>query len=298
MLRAAVVQIGFSLVSNPQELMDRLRLPVEQAASDGARLVVLPGYTGYRLLGLFAPDYPGTAALDLGALAQTEGLGSAAALVRTRGPLILELYLHVLQSLAERTGVWLVGGTAPEVAGEDWYNTCFVFTPDGQIGGKQRQTHRSPQERAWGMSRGDELQLTRTDAARVGLVVGSDLRYPEVSRILALQAANVLAFPSTQNVAGKEQILQDAWREVQSNQVFGLFAAPGSGEDAARSAIYAPVEMTPDRSGILARAGSAGDQVITADLDFEALQRVVDEYPLFDLFNYELYRGLGRESEK
>ncbi|MGE5138871.1 MAG: nitrilase-related carbon-nitrogen hydrolase [Rudaea sp.] len=293
MLRAAVVQIGFSLASNPQELMDRMRLPVEQAASDGARLVLLPGYSGYGLLGLFAPDYPAAAALDLAALARAQGLDSAAALVRTRGPLVLELYLHVLQSLAERTGVWLAGGTAPEVAGEDWYNTCFVFMPDGQLAGKQRQTHRSPQERAWGMSRGDELQLTRTDAARVGLVVGSDLRYPEVSRILAMQGANVLAFPSTENLAGQEQFLQDAWREVQSNQVFGLLAAPGGAEEAARSAIYAPVEMTPDRSGILARASSAGEQVVMADLDFEALQRVVDEYPLFDLFNYELYRGLS-----
>jgi len=49
--------------------------------------------------------------------------------------------------------------------------------------------------------------------------------------------------------------------------------------------------MTDDRRGILARAGADdAEEVLVATLDFERLQRVVEEYPIYAMFNYEMYQ--------
>jgi predicted amidohydrolase len=42
--------------------------------------------------------------------------------------------------------------------------------------------------------------------------------------------------------------------------------------------------------GVVAQSPTTdGEQVITADLDFDALQKVVDGYPIFRYFNCDLY---------
>jgi predicted amidohydrolase len=81
---------------------------------------------------------------------------------------------------------------------------------------------------------------------------------------------------------------------VQSNQVFGIEACLVGdcfGQTyAGRSAIHAPVEMTEGGRGVLAQSTTTDDeQVVTAELNWDALQKVVDGYHIFRYFNYDLY---------
>ncbi len=279
--------------------MDAVRGHIESAAEDGAQLILLPNYTGYSLFGLFAPELAGTRDLDLLKIAGALHFESVPRLMRERAQFVYDLYQHVFQSLAEHTNTWLVPGSTPEWSEPAWYNTVCLFGPDGQIIARQRQAHRSAMERAAEMGVGTELAVYETDAARVGLVIGEDIRYPEVSRILALKGATLLVHPAAFAPIGDEQFLIDLWREVQSNQVFGTQATLLAEHLGGRSAIYAPVEMTPDHRGILAQARTGSEpETVYADLDFAALQKVVDEYPIFEMFNYGLYEGLGRQVNK
>ncbi len=300
--RAAAVQLPFAYVANPQEFADLVREPVERAAREGARLIVLPDYVGYALFGMFAFDLEPGAGLD--EIARRLRFDSVPDMLRDRAPIVFDFYRHILQSLAARAQVWMAGGSAPEVGEAGWYNTALLFSPEGQAAGKQRQTHRSERERAWGMSVGDELPVFGTDIGRLGLVLGEEVRHPEVARILALQGANILihpaALPAARDATGEndEAYLIDLWREVQANQVFGVQANLVGPAYRGRSAIYAPVEMTEGKRGMLARAQSDADaETIAAELDFDALQRVIDEYPVFDFFNYDLYRRLGGKAD-
>jgi hypothetical protein len=48
--------------------------------------------------------------------------------------------------------------------------------------------------------------------------------------------------------------------------------------------------MTEGGRGLLAQAPTTdGEQVVAADLDFDALQKTVDGYHIFRYFNYDLY---------
>ncbi len=245
MLDVLVIQWHASDTTVSQKFFDAATAMIERAAREGARLVVLPN-------------------LAL--------------------PIPRETFIDFFAALARRTQIYLAPGTFLEREGDGLFNTAYLFASDGKLVGTQRQTHRSPQEIAQGFAPGDELNVFDIGSARVGFVIGTDVEYPEVSRILALQGANVLIHPAAYATWSREHFLLDLWREVQANQVFGVQACvAGKGQ----SAIYAPVELTPDHRGVLAQS-NAGD-TISATLDFDALQQVIDAYPIFDFFNYDFY---------
>lgn len=198
-----------------------------------------------------------------------------------------ETFINYFSALARRYYIYLMPGTILEAQGDAKYNVAYLFAPDGRLIGQQKQTHRSPQEIAQGLVQGDELNVFDIGIARVGLIIGTDIEYPEVARILALQGANVLIHPAAYPTWSREHFLLDLWREVQANQVFGVQACVvGKGQ----SAIYAPVEMTPDHRGFLAQSKTDAEQIISAKLDFDVLQQMIDAYPIFSFFNYEFYK--------
>jgi len=283
-LQVSAVQLAFSYPSSPQEFLDRVGAPVERAARDGAQLVALPDYTGLMLLGVSGPVRQEALLFD--EIADARGYSTVAAMLSAVVPTMQEFYQSRFSSLAARLKIFFAPGTVFELSENRVYNTAYLFAPDGTVVGSQRQTHRSPREIAWGLTQGDALPVFDIGIARVGLVV----EYPEVSRILALQGANLLIHPAAYPAWHDQSFLLDLWREVQSNQVFGLQACAVGKDLRGKSAVYAPVEMTANHQGILAQAGRAdAEDTISATLDFDALQRVLDDYPIFSFFNHDFY---------
>ena len=299
MIRVSAIQLAFSYAATPQEFFDRVRESIERAAAstdaqhDGAQIIALPNYAGLMLLGAITPMAVESAEAPFIQGVDRKRLAEAL-------PVLRDFYLHLFGSLAEKLQIYLAPGTVIEHDGDHLYNAAYLFGPDGKPIGSQRQTHRTREEIRCGIAQGDTLQVFDIGIARVGLVVGEDVAYPEVSRILALQGANLLIHPGACSTWNNEHFVLDLWREVQSNQVFGLQACiAGKG----RSAVYAPVEMTEGQRGFLAQASNSdAEEIVSASLDFDALQRVIDDYPIFDFFNYEFYSsefpGVYRETRK
>ena len=253
---------------NPAQALERaasaLEAPLAEAARAGARLVALP----------WGPD---GAAKSLGGM--PEGSETVAA------------FEALGKRLASTFGVALAAGPVPveTPAGVRW--VAYIFGPDGRVLGTQVQTHRGDAERRAGVVAGADLVPIETAAGLVGLVSGADVDYPEVSRILCLQGARILVCLGALPHWSEALALSRLWREVQANQVFGVEAyAVGAGYRG-RSAIHAPVEMTPGQTGWLARA--ADDEhpaVVVANLDFGQLHRVREAYPIDRLRNERQYR--------
>jgi predicted amidohydrolase len=275
----AAVQLKFFRAQSVADMEARWVAAIQPAVEQGAQLVVLPQYAGLMLLGAAGvKDDP-------------------VPVMRSKGAALRKAFEELCAGLALRFGVWLVPGSmvVPGLDAESLVAQTYLFAPDGSVAGQQTQTHLGVREKAWGLARGDSLDVFETPLGRVGLIVGEDVRYPEVARILTLQGANLLihvaAFPTPFD---EEMWLASLWREVQGNQVFGIEACL-VGECfgqayAGRSAILAPVEMTEGERGVLAQSATTdGEQVVAAELDWDALQKVVDEYNIFHYFNYDLY---------
>jgi predicted amidohydrolase len=278
MPKAAALQLALFRSDSIADFQSRLDQAIAPAVRRGAQLVALPAHTGLCLLQADVGD------LRVNPLELTRA---------TRGGL-RQAYETACGQLAERHGIYLASGTSYVVAGERVYHVAFLFGPDGKIAGAQAQTHRSPRDRVWDLTRADTLSVFPTPLGRIGFIVGADLYYPEVARILCLQGANILIHPGERSALSAEEHLGALWREVQANQVFGLepclVGRLAAEELCGPSAILAPCEMTPDQVGILAASSSpdAAEAVVT-ELDFAALQRVVDAYDIFRHFNPEFY---------
>ncbi|HWS75438.1 MAG TPA: carbon-nitrogen hydrolase family protein [Quisquiliibacterium sp.] len=154
--------------TDPAANMEHARRLIAQAASGGAKVVVLPEY--FCLLGRKDTDKV--------AIRERDG----------EGPL-----QSFLASQAGEHGIWLVGGTVPLACDRPARvrNACLVYGPDGARRARYDKIH------LFGLSRGDEsfdesatIEAGRTpvvvDAGpwRIGLSVCYDLRFPELYRRL------------------------------------------------------------------------------------------------------------------
>ena len=281
MSKVAAVQLRFFRATSVADLEARLVAAIQPAVDEGAQLVVLPQHVGLTLLGA-----AGAGADPLPVL-------------RQKGKALIRAFEETCAGLASRFGVWLVPGSIVGADGESLVAQSYLFAPDGHLAGCQRQTHLGALEKSWGVARGDRLDVWDTPLGCVGLIVGQDIRYPEVARILTLQGATILIHVAALPAPFEEEAwLASLWREVQANQVFGVEACLVGdcfGQAyAGPSSILAPVEMTEGGRGtplgvVTLSPTTDGEQVVAADLDFDALQKVVDGYHIFRYFNYDLY---------
>lgn len=168
-----------------------------------------------------------------------------------------------------------------------------VFDRQGNLVGEQLQTH-ADQE---GLAVGDELTPIAVEAGvRIGLLLGRDAWYPEVSRILSLSGADILVAPlAPPEPYPAEEALWGLWQEVQQNQTYGVEAGLtgmlGGRQFAGRAAVYAPCEITPEDSGFLPRAGYyVGKGAIVVELSAELLRRARRDHPMLRQLNPTLYR--------
>jgi len=147
----------------------RARAALERAASGGADLVVLPEmwHTGYayRRLPLLAKDTPAC-------------LGKVAAIARRRG-------------------FFVAGSCAEAGEGERLHNTACIVGPDGAVRATYRKIHLfGPMKEDRYFAPGREVAVAHLEIGVVGLGLCYDLRFPELSRKLALRGAELLVFPS------------------------------------------------------------------------------------------------------
>lgn len=282
--RVAAVQLPFAYFDTPQEFADHIRPRIEQAAQDGAQLILLPHLASFMLFGMFDPGARATDSIEQ--FTQRQDLPTPEWLGERAG-FVLEFYLHLFQSLAARVEAWLAPGTALEADNGAVYLTSFLMNPAGEIVGRQRQLHPGAQETTWGVSHGDALRVFGTEIGDFGILIGSDICDEGVARTLVLSGANILLHPAAdstypqgpgavstrgdeckQAVGAPDQGSQELWRAAQANQLFAVQANLVGGNYRGRSAIYAPAALTVDGRGILVRAKNNSDgEIVFADLE-------------------------------
>lgn len=240
------------------------RQAVVQAARSGAKLVVLPAFS-------LPAAHPNAADPEL---------------------------CEIAADLAREAGCHLVAGTWPVDSPERSarFHVARLFSPQGELLGEQAQTHLTREEEAAGFRPGQELRVLRVLGVGLGLVVGLDVRVPEVSRILTLEGATILVAPTALPAPySEDRQVAGLWREVQQNQIFGIEAClvgEWAGRSyAGRSAVTVACEAVPDFSGFVVRAPSA-DQPMTvlAAIDLKARERGVAGFDFLGLLNIGLYK--------
>jgi len=153
----------------------------------------------------------------------------------------------------------------PEKSRGRHYNSALLVGPRG-VRAVYRKLHLFEREREW-FSPGDlPLAVHRVAAARVGLMICFDWRFPEVARVLALQGADLLVHPSNLVFANAQEAMRT--RSIE-NRVFTLTAnrtgterrPGGTVPFTGRSQVVAP------SGDVLVRAGKGATVASAVDLD-------------------------------
>ena len=142
---------------------------VDHTAKLGVQVILLPEYA---LVGRWAPNAGEAKAAGL----QMADHLRRAAIVTKRYGCLLAL------PLVEDTGSAL-------------YATTFLVGPAGEIVGQYRKTHLTAEEREWATP-GTELPVFATSFGRLGVMAGFDALFPETSRCLGIEAADIVLWPT------------------------------------------------------------------------------------------------------
>lgn len=303
-----VVQQKMRLPADLADFEQDLRRFLRVAQAKGAQLIVFPELTGM----MAAP--PLLDGLRAGLLKQADkGRQSRASLLeRTRSKLasgaanllgsdfkrelgrllnangasLWESYADLFGRLAQEANATIVAGSlyiADPVGGEI-HNIASVFGPDGAMLGQQARIVMAGESadlatagRGWG--------IITAPVGRLGLLLGADVLYPEVGRLLAGQGADFfISLGACGEPALYHQMRAGLLARVQENQLYGAISfaighnpfTPGDTQPfVGRSAICAPLEFTHRYTGVMAEVGADSTEgVISAIWDFGALQQL------------------------
>ena len=110
------------------------------------------------------------------------------------GPGVPGPTIDFLTAVAEEYCAYAVG-TGIERSGEKFYNTLVMAKPNGETAGTYRKIHPFQDERDIFLG-GEAMTLFNCSGIMVGVQICYDIRFPEVTRKLALEGAEVILVPA------------------------------------------------------------------------------------------------------
>ncbi len=172
--------------------------------------------------------------------------------------LVPDTVTEPIRDAARDLGVHVVVGTyerGPERG--TVHNTAMVLGPDGSVLGAYRKTHLfCGEDRAGGgwVTPGDTAVVVDTALAKLGLIICFDGDYPELSRIEAVQGAEVICRPSALLRSADIWELTNRARAY-DNHVF-VVAANATGVDPGGAIYFGNSMIVTPIADVVARAAS------------------------------------------
>ena len=288
-----ILRIGIVQQANTADVaQNRARLAerISQLAGDGARLVVLQELH------------------DSLYFCQTENPDQFDLAEPIPGP-ATAFYSDV----ARRHGVVLVTSLFERRAAGLYHNTAVVFEADGSIAGRYRKMH-IPDDPAYYekfyFTPGDlGFRPIDTSVGRLGVQVCWDQWYPEGARLMAMQGAEVLIYPTAigyeSTDAPEEQARQrEAWITVQRGHAVAnglpLVAVNRTGHEPDPSGQTAGIQfwgssfVAGPQGEILRQAPTDEECCFTVDLDLDRSERVRRWWPFLRDRRVDCFDGLTR----
>ena len=206
----------------------------------------------------------------------------------------------VLEDACRRLGTHVVCGLI-ERDGDRLHNAAVLVGPDGLVG-SYRKSHLP----FLGIDRfvvpGDELPVFETPIGRIGVEICYDLRFPEVTRSLALAGADIVVLPTTWPLAAAANAELLAPARAFENRIF-LLVSNRVGRE--RTAEFCGRSQIVDPAGTrLAETDATSQALLVAEIDvhFARNKSIVPapgeyEMHLFDHRRPDLYGALVEETQ-
>ena len=210
-----------------------------------------------------------------------------------------------LREKAHRNSIALVLPFA-EKASDGYYNSAFVYDTNGREVGRYRKTHIPayfPSEGPGGtgsfekfyFTPGAKLEAFTVAGTRIGVQICNDRLYPEASRALAMQGAEIIVMPIAYSTYADPAQRTSIWEvplraRAYENGVFVL-ACNRVGTEGARHHLGRGMVVDP-RGMLVKEAGTEAPELLTVEVDLDAVTSARKKFPWWRDRRPELYGPL------
>lgn len=266
-LRLALIQMAVGETKSKN--VARAVQLIKEAAGGGAQMVALPecfnSPYGINFFPKYAETIPGES---------TDALGVA----------------------AKKFGVYVVGGSIPELEGDKVYNTCTVWGPHGDMIAKHRKIHLFDINVPGGiafresdsLSPGNQLTTFDLPHCKVGIGICYDIRFAELAQIYSQMGCKVLLFPGAFNMTtgpAHWELLQRG--RALDNQLYVGTVSPA--RDTSASYIAWGHSSVINPWGEVIATSEEDEAIVYADLDLDYVDKVRQMIPLRNQRRNDLY---------
>lgn len=261
-VRVAAVQYMQRQVKSFEEFCHHVEYFVDVVADYGADFVIFPEMFSLQLLSIV--DQRLTAEQSIAELTK-----------------FTEPFKDMMSDLAIRYNVNIIGGSHPSLQPDgDIHNVAYVFLRDGAVH-TQEKLHPTPNEKRWWNIKGGEgCSVIMTDCGNIGVMICYDSEFPELSRHLTDQGAQILFVPfCTDTREAYLRVRYCAAARAVENQIYVAMAGnvgnlPGVENmdiQYAESCILTPCDFPFARDGVAADTTPNTEMVAFADLRLDDL---------------------------
>ena len=203
---------------------------------------------------------------------------------------------QAMAGAAADLSLWLVAGSIPEQDGDRLYNTSFVFDPRGHQAARHRKIHMFDIQVTNGQcfresdtfTPGNEVTVFDTPFGRLGLCICFDLRFPELSMLMALKGAQAMIVPAAFNMTTGPAHWELLFRQrAVDNQLHTIGVAPARDLNSPYVS-YANSILCSPWGEVLHRAGHE-PELIVADIDLEQNKAIREQLPLLSARRTDVY---------
>lgn len=287
--RFTVALIQMYCTPDPGENLKRAISRVEEAISTGAKVICLPE--------LFRSRY----------FCQSEDISFFDLSESVPGQTT-----EALRSVAKRGGVIIIAPVFERRAPGIYHNSIVVVDSNGEIAGLYRKMH-IPDDPAYYekfyFTPGDlGFRAFDTSAGKIGTLICWDQWYPEAARIVSLNGANIIFYPTAigwhpneKGDFGHAQL--DAWRTVQRGHAIanGVYVAavnrigheiPANGGPGIE--FWGSSFICDPQGIILAEATVDQEEIIIGEVDLDRIEDVRRNWPFLRDRRIDAYGGIDR----
>ncbi|MBE6939312.1 MAG: carbon-nitrogen hydrolase family protein [Ruminococcaceae bacterium] len=268
-MKLKIAQIQMSVTTEREDNVTRACGQIREAARQGAQIAVLPE--------MFCCPYENSAFRPYG-----EPLG---------GPV-----QQALAQVAREEKIYVVGGSLPELEGDQVYNTCFVYDPEGKCIARHRKMHLFDINVAGGQrfmesdtfSPGCDVTTFDTPWGTMGLCICFDFRFEELSRLMTLRGARVIFVPAAFNMTTGPAHWELLFRQrAVDNQLFTVGTSPA--RDVNASYVAWGHSIVCDPWGTVVTHCDETEQTVMTELDLDRVDSIRAQLPILSARREDVY---------
>ncbi|ULG73849.1 carbon-nitrogen family hydrolase [Macrococcus brunensis] len=195
--------------------------------------------------------------------------------------------IDFLKGLAQEKGIHIVGGSIAVSEEEKHFNRSVIVNKQGEVAYQYDKIHLVPMlDEPRYLTAGGQFEVFELAGEKMGVIICYDLRFPELTRRLALEGAEIIYVVAEWPEERMDHFIALLKARAIENQCY-IAACNAAGE--CNGTVFGGQSMIIEPTGQVLAAAGQKEETIIADIDIERSKEIRQAIPVFESRRSELY---------